>query len=101
MTNRLIKNDLLNDYFHRACEYFEKECKLKQCFRCQKYDHVNKTCRNDVKCDFCAYEHFFDECKAINDHKKYVNCEKKIFDVKLSVRRQNAREEAIEYHLKQ
>jgi hypothetical protein len=34
MTNRLIKNDLLNDYFHRACEYFEKECKLKQCFRC-------------------------------------------------------------------
>jgi malonyl CoA-acyl carrier protein transacylase len=34
LTNRLIKNDLLNDYFHRVCEYFEKECKLKQCFRC-------------------------------------------------------------------
>jgi hypothetical protein len=77
MTNRLIKDDLLNDYFYRACEYFEKECRFKQCFRCQKYDHVNKVCRNDVKCDFCAYEHFFDECKAINDHKKCVNCEEK------------------------
>jgi hypothetical protein len=77
MTNRLIKNDLLNNYSHRACKYFEKECTLKQCFRCQKYDHVSKTCRNDVKCDFCAYEHFSDECKAINDYKKCVNCEKK------------------------
>ncbi len=78
MTNRLIKDDLLNDYFHQACEYFEKECKLKQCFRCQKYDHVSKTYRNDIKCDFCAYEHCFDEYKAINDHKKCVNCEKKL-----------------------
>jgi hypothetical protein len=42
MTNRLIKDDLLNDYSHRVCEYFEKKCRIKQCFRCQKYDHVNK-----------------------------------------------------------
>jgi hypothetical protein len=45
MINKLIKNDLLNNYSHRVCEYFEKECKIKQCFRCQKYDHVNKICR--------------------------------------------------------
>ncbi len=77
MTNRLIKNDLLNDYFHQVYEYFEKKCKLKQCFHYQKYDHVNKTCRNDVKCDFWTYEHFFHECKTINNHKKCVNCEKK------------------------
>jgi hypothetical protein len=25
MTNKLIKKDLLNDYFHRVCEYFEKK----------------------------------------------------------------------------
>jgi hypothetical protein len=34
MTNKLIKNDLLNDYFYRVCEYFEKKCKIKQCFWC-------------------------------------------------------------------
>ncbi len=77
MTNCLIKNDLFDDYSHRVCEYFEKKCKIKQCFHCQKYNHVSKTCRNDIKCEFCAYEHFFDECKAINDHKKCVNCDEK------------------------
>jgi hypothetical protein len=28
-TNRLIKDELLNDYFHRVCEYFEKKCRIK------------------------------------------------------------------------
>ncbi len=73
MTNRLIKDDLLNDYFHRVCEYFEKKCRIKQCFWCQKYDHVNKACRNDEKCDFCACEHSSFECRTFNEHKKCVN----------------------------
>ncbi len=73
-TNRLIKDELLNDYSHRVCEYFEKKCRIKQCFRCQKYDHVNKICRNDEKCDFCASEHFSFECKTFNEHRKCVNC---------------------------
>ncbi len=64
MTNKLIKNELLNDYSHQVCEYFEKKCKIKQCFRCQKYDHVNKVCRNVEKCDFCACEHSSFECKT-------------------------------------
>ncbi len=74
MTNRLIKDDLLNNYSHRIYEYFEKKCKIKQCFRCQKYDHVNKACRNDDKCDFCACEHSSFECRTFNEHKKCVNC---------------------------
>jgi hypothetical protein len=74
MINKLIKNDLLNDYSHRVCEYFEKKCKIKQCFRCQKYDHVNKVCRNDEKCDFCACKHFSFECRTLNEHKKCANC---------------------------
>ncbi len=28
-TNRLIKDELLDDYFHRVCEYFEKKCRIK------------------------------------------------------------------------
>jgi hypothetical protein len=72
MINRLIKNDLLNDYSHQVCEYFEKKCKIKQCFRCQKYDHVNKTCRNNEKCDFCACEHSSFECRTFNEHKNVL-----------------------------
>jgi hypothetical protein len=29
MTNKSIKDDLLNDYSHRVCEYFEKKCRIK------------------------------------------------------------------------
>jgi hypothetical protein len=32
--NRLIKKKLLNEYSHRTCEYFDKNCRLKQCFNC-------------------------------------------------------------------
>ncbi len=73
-TNKLIKDELLNDYFHRVCEYFEKKCRIKQCFWCQKYNHVNKVCRNDEKCDFCACEHFSFECRTFNEHRKCANC---------------------------
>ncbi len=37
----------------------------------------SKVCRNDTKCEFCAHDHFFDEYKAIDDHKKCVNCDEK------------------------
>ncbi len=77
ITNRLIKNDLFDDYSHRACKYFEKKCRIKQYFHCQKYEQISKTCRNNIKCELCAHEHFFDECKAINNHKKCVNCDEK------------------------
>ncbi len=74
MINKLIKNDLLNDYSHWVCEYFEKKCRIKQCFRCQKYDHVNKVLRNNEKCDFCACDHFSFKYRTFNEHKKCVNC---------------------------
>ncbi len=57
MTNRLIKEELLNEHTHLVCEYFEKECRIKQCFKCQSYDHVSKTCRNSKKCKQCAQSH--------------------------------------------
>jgi hypothetical protein len=31
MTNRLIQKELFDEYSHRTCEYFDKDCKLKQC----------------------------------------------------------------------
>jgi hypothetical protein len=57
MTNRLIKKELLNEHTYLVCEYFEKEYRIKQCFKYQRYDHVNKTCKNSKKCEQCVKKH--------------------------------------------
>ncbi len=77
MTNRLIKEELLNEHTHLICEYFEKECRIKQCFKCQRYDHVNKTCKNSKKCEQCAQKHSTKDCRIAIDHRSCVNCENK------------------------
>jgi hypothetical protein len=77
MTNCLITKELLNEHTHLVCEYFEKECRIKQCFKCQRYDHVNKTCKNSKKCEQCAQEHSTKECRIAIDHRSCVNCENK------------------------
>jgi hypothetical protein len=53
MMNSSIKK-LLNEHTHLICEYFEKKCCIKQCFKCQRYDHMNKTCKNSKKCEQCV-----------------------------------------------
>jgi hypothetical protein len=77
MTNRLIKEELLNEHTHLVCEYFEKECRIKQCFKCQSYDHVSKTCRNWKKCEQCAQKHSTKDCRIAIDYRSCVNCENK------------------------
>jgi hypothetical protein len=77
MTNRLIKEELLNEHTHLVCEYFEKECRIKQCFKCQRYDHVSKTCKNSKKCKQCVQKHLTKDCRIAIDHRICVNCENK------------------------
>jgi hypothetical protein len=43
-SNRLIKNDLLNEYIHFTCELFLNNCRIKQCFNCQRYKHMTSNC---------------------------------------------------------
>ncbi len=45
MINCLITKKLLNKYSHRTREYFNKDYRLKQCFNCQRYDHIEKSCK--------------------------------------------------------
>jgi hypothetical protein len=77
MTNRLIKEELLNEQTHLVCEYFEKKYRIKQCFKCQRYDHVNKTCKNSKKCEQCVQKHSTKDCRIAIDHRTCVNCENK------------------------
>jgi hypothetical protein len=76
MTNRLIQEDILDEYSHRTCEYFDQDCRLKQCFNCQRYEHINRSCKYNRRC--ATYANFHNEsiCNTSIEKRKCVNCEK-------------------------
>ena len=45
-----------------ACEYYDRACKAKQCFRCQKYGHIGTHCKAQETCGYCAENHSTKEC---------------------------------------
>ncbi len=73
--NRLIKDDLLHEYSQIFCELFVNNCRIKQCFNCQRYDHIDKICRHERRCSICVESHNDSTCKISIDKKKCVNCE--------------------------
>lgn len=71
--NKLISEGLVEDFEIKDCKRFTRGCTLTQCFRCQRYGHIGKTCRNHVACGHCADEHKSEDCAA--DHSKpYQRC---------------------------
>jgi hypothetical protein len=73
--NRLIKNDFLHEYSQISCELFVNNCRIKQCFNCQRYDHIDKICRHERRCSVCIESHNDSTCKISIDKRKCVNCE--------------------------
>lgn len=68
--NRLITESLLVDYEVKRCERFAGDCKVTQCYNCQQYGHMRKSCRNQVKCGHCTGGHVSQKC----DNKKSRRC---------------------------
>jgi hypothetical protein len=73
--NRLIRNDFLHEYSQISCELFVNNCRIKQCFNCQRYDHIDKICRHERRCSVCVELHNDSTCKISIDKRKCVNCE--------------------------
>jgi hypothetical protein len=74
-TNRLIKDDLLHEYTQIICELFVNNCRIKQCFNCQRYEHIDKICRYERRCSVCSESHSDFACKVSIDKRKCANCE--------------------------
>jgi hypothetical protein len=73
--NRLIRDDLLHEYSQISCELFVSNCRIKQCFNCQRYDHIDKICRHERRCSVCVESHNDSTCKISIDKRKCANCE--------------------------
>ncbi len=74
-SNKLIRDDLLNEYTHVTCESFVNNCRIKQCFNCQWYNHIISVCRYERRCFVCFEQHSDAACKASTNKRKCVNCE--------------------------
>jgi hypothetical protein len=61
-----------------TCEYYDRDCKLKQCFRCQKYGHIGTHCNAVETCSYCAGHHDSRRCeekgKTPKPEPKCANC---------------------------
>ena len=63
--NQIICRGLLWDDELHNCELYSCKCKLKQCFNCQTYDHIESQCIASTRCEKCAQSHLTKNCKFI------------------------------------
>lgn len=72
--NRIIDEGLVWQGELFQCERYEKQCRLKQCFNCQKYGHIGTQCRTAKACGYCAQEHSSRECPAKDERSGPRKC---------------------------
>jgi hypothetical protein len=74
MINRMLFENFMKIFEIKKCERFIKNCILRQCFNCQKYEHIEKHCRIVVVCKKCVMKHHISECDS-SITEKYKMCE--------------------------
>ena len=75
--NLLINDELLFHSKLKNCELYHSNCKLIQCFNCQKYDHTIKVCYNTQKCSICMTSEHSDYNYLLKNSfftHYYINC---------------------------
>ena len=56
------------------CERYERQCRLKQCFKCQKYGHIGTQCKATTVCGYYAQEHNSRDCPSKADRTATRKC---------------------------
>ena len=75
-TNHLIDEEILLEREYYDVELFHANCLIQQCFNCRAFDHIEKFCRDKIKCEKCAaVRHLTDNCSnKDNERSRCVNC---------------------------
>jgi len=55
-------------------ERYERQCRLNQCYNCQKYGHIKTQCKANTVCDYCAEAHGSKECPTKIDKSAIRKC---------------------------
>lgn len=60
-------------------EKYDRSCRLRHCFQCQKYGHIGTQCRNNQTCGFCSQGHRSQDCPTMDDNNTHlcINCKGK------------------------
>jgi hypothetical protein len=72
--NRIIDEGLIWQGEVFQCELYDRQCRLRQCFRCHKYGHIGTQCKATTTCGYCAKEHATRECPVKNDRTEPRKC---------------------------
>ena len=62
IANKLIQLKIIMKLNIKTIKYYKKNCKIKQCTKCQSYDHWTYFCKNKQCCAHCAQKHRFVKC---------------------------------------
>ena len=72
--NKIIDEGLVWQGELFQCERYEKQCRLKQCFNCQRYGHIGTQCKTTKACGYCAQEHSSRDCPAKDERSGARKC---------------------------
>jgi hypothetical protein len=61
--DRAIREGLVLGACHYDYELYNRGCKLKQCYKYQKYGHIGTQCIANDACGYCAEPHDTRQCK--------------------------------------
>jgi hypothetical protein len=74
--NAIIQRHLVWDEEIHTCERFFRNCKIKQCYNCWRYDHIESQCLLISKCDRCEEsKHQKSACQMFIIRAKCAICE--------------------------
>ena len=62
--NKIIDEGLIWQGEVFQCERYERQCRMKQCYKCQRYGHIGPQCKAAITCGYCAQEHNTRDCPS-------------------------------------
>ncbi|KIV98951.1 uncharacterized protein PV09_09336 [Verruconis gallopava] len=72
--NKIIDEGLVWQGEMCQSERYERQCRLKQCFKCQAYGHIGTQCKAAKTCGYCALEHDSRDCPSKGDRDAPRKC---------------------------